>query len=405
MTADVVIVGGGIGGASLAGALARGGLEVTLLETTTAYADRVRGESMQAWGVAEAIEIGVEPVLVGAGAHYAASWKTFDADGRERLEIPMSLMIPGVAGSLNLHHPVACQALVDDAAEAGATVVRGVADVHVEGGSAPRVSYAVDGAPSEVATTLVIGADGRTSTVRRQTGIELERQEPITYIAGLLVDGLDGVPDDHDLTVSDEGQFSLLFHQGGGRARTYLCVGLSGQHRFAGRSGTESFLASCATSVHPSIAAIAEATVAGPCAAYAGDDTWTDQPFAEGVVLIGDAAGHNDPIIGQGLSIALRDARLVRDLVLDGARTPEAFAPYGQERNRRMERLRLIADIIGVIEAEDSDNQPARRERANAANQDPESGLLQLLLGAFAGPDSVPDELVDHGWPDRIRAA
>jgi flavin-dependent dehydrogenase len=37
-------------------------------------------------------------------------------------------------------------------------------------------------------------------------------------------------------------------------------------------------------------------------------------------VLIGDAAGHNDPIIGDGLPIALRDARIVRDLVLDGAR-------------------------------------------------------------------------------------
>ena len=62
------------------------------------------------------------------------------------------------------------------------------------------------------------------------------------------------------------------------------------------------------------------ATPAGPCATYPGDDTWTDAPFADGVVLIGDAAGYNDPIIGQGLSIAMRDARIVRDLILDGAR-------------------------------------------------------------------------------------
>ena len=32
------------------------------------------------------------------------------------------------------------------------------------------------------------------------------------------------------------------------------------------------------------------ATPAGPCATYAGDDTWTAAPFADGVVLIGDAA-------------------------------------------------------------------------------------------------------------------
>ena len=37
--ADVVIVGGGIGGASLALALAAGGLGVTVLESTVEYPD------------------------------------------------------------------------------------------------------------------------------------------------------------------------------------------------------------------------------------------------------------------------------------------------------------------------------------------------------------------------------
>jgi 2-polyprenyl-6-methoxyphenol hydroxylase-like FAD-dependent oxidoreductase len=403
-TAEVVIVGGGIGGASLAGALARGGLDVTVLEASTAYADRVRGESMQAWGVGEAKALGVEPVLLAAGAHIAPVWKTFDADGTEGLELPMSAMVPGVAGTLNLRHPVACQALIDDAAGAGATVVRGVSDVHVDVGSSPRVTYSTGGSVAEVDAALVVGADGRASTVRRAAGITLERQEPFSYIAGLLVEGLE-VPADHDLLVSDEAQFSLLFHQGGGRARSYLCMGLSRKHRFAGREGATHFLEACADSVHPSIAALADATVAGPCAAYAGDDTWTGTPYGEGVVLIGDAAGHNDPVIGQGLSVALRDVRIVRDLLLDGARTPDAFVPYGQERIRRMERLRLIADIIAVSEAEDAANQPARRDFVARQNADPDSGLLTLMLGAFAGPETVPDELVDHTWPDRIRAA
>ena len=28
-----------------------------------------------------------------------------------------------------------------------------------------------------------------------------------------------------------------------------------------------------------------------------------------------------------------------------------------------------------------------------------------LVMAAFAGPETVPDELVDEGWVDRIRAA
>jgi 2-polyprenyl-6-methoxyphenol hydroxylase-like FAD-dependent oxidoreductase len=400
---DVVIVGGGIGGASLGHALAESGLGVTVLEASTEYVDRVRGESMQAWGVKEAQHLGVEPALMAAGAHLAPSWWGIAEDGTVRTELPMSMLIEGVGGSLNLAHPVACQTLLDAAAGAGATVHRGVTDVEVTPGSSPRVEWSVDGVRSGTDTTLVVGADGRGSTVRRQIGITLDKQEAISCIAGLLVDGLDGVADDHDLMVSDADQFSLLFHQGDGRARSYLCTGVSGLRRFAGPDGAERFLAACAPSVWPDMAAVAEATPAGPCATYAGEDTWTPEPYVDGVVLVGDAAGHNDPIIGQGLSIAMRDARHVRDLVLDGARTAAAFAPYGAERMERMRRLRLVADILAVVEAEDCDDRSARRDRFAEELADDASGLFVLMVSPFAGPEQVPGELVDEGWPDRLR--
>jgi hypothetical protein len=101
----------------------------------------------------------------------------------------------------------------------------------------------------------------------------------------------------------------------------------------------------------------------------------------------------------------MRDARTVPDLVLDGARTARAFAPYGAERSERMARLRLVADILAVVQAEDADNRPARRDAFATAAVDPETGLLTLMLAAFAGPESVPEELVDPTWVDRLRAA
>ena len=58
---------------------------------------------------------------------------------------------------------------------------------------------------------------------------------------------------------------------------------------------------------------LAAARPVGPCQGYPNADTWIDRPMAPGVVLVGDAAGHNDPVIGQGLAIALRDVRLVGD--------------------------------------------------------------------------------------------
>ena len=43
---DVVVVGAGVAGASIAAGLARGGVEVLLLERQRGYRDRVRGEYM-----------------------------------------------------------------------------------------------------------------------------------------------------------------------------------------------------------------------------------------------------------------------------------------------------------------------------------------------------------------------
>jgi 2-polyprenyl-6-methoxyphenol hydroxylase-like FAD-dependent oxidoreductase len=402
--ADVVVVGGGIGGASLAYALAREGLGVTVLEASEEYADRVRGESMHVWGVKEARELGVESIMLDAGAHIAPVWKMYMEGVGDAGEIPMGMLVDGVDGTLNLRHPVACQALIDAAAAAGASVVRGVRELKVLVGRSPSVSYSCDGDAIEVGTSLVVGADGRASTIRKQAGITLERQDPVNHIAGLLVDGLDGVPQT-DALAGEGDVFFLIFHQGAGRARLYLCPGLTGQHRFAGREGTRKFLDACALSCYPWSDKVTSATPAGPCATYPGDDTWTARPFTEGVVLIGDAAGYNDPVIGQGLSIALRDARMIRDLVLDGGRTPDAFATYGAERTERMRRLRFIADVVSASQAEDANNRPARRAfmGERMARMDPE--IMPLLMGAFVGPETVPDELINEGLLDRIRAA
>jgi len=403
---SVVVVGSGIAGSSLAYALVTAGVDVAVLEASVEFEDRVRGESMHVWGVAEARELGVEGVLLAAGAHVAPMWKQYVQGEPQPTEVPMSIMLPGIDGTLNLQHPVACQALLDAAAAAGATVERGVTDVKVSPGPPVAVAYRVDGGDREVVADLVVGADGRASTVRKQAGIALERDKAISYLAGLLLDGLDDVQDDHDAIVCEGDLEFLLFHQGNGRARAYIACGLSGQRRFAGAASVSNFLATTRMSTYPWSAAVSAATPAGPCATYAGDDTWTATPYAEGVVLVGDAAGHNDPIIGQGLSIALRDARSVRDIVLSTSRGQLDFRPYAEERVERMRRLRLIADVSAVTHVEDgAENRAARRAYFRQKMADFAPDVFPLVVGAFVGPETVPAELVDDRLLDRIRSA
>jgi menaquinone-9 beta-reductase len=316
----------------------------------------------------------------------------------------MAGMVENIPGTLNLRHPDACQALIDAAAAAGATVVRGVHDVRLSTGPELSVHYTADG-PREARARLVVGADGRSSTVRRQAGISLQRDDPINYIAGLLVDGLAGIPDEHDVMVGTGDQLMLMFHQGGGRARLYIVVGRSGQRRFAGPDAAEHFLAAWQPGCYPLSELVSAARPAGPCATYPGDDTWTDTPFADRVVLIGDAAGHNDPIVGQGLSIAMRDARVVRDIILGGGTAPADFAGYGRERSERMRKLRLIADVVSVAFAEDADNRMARRSFVGDRMTSMDAEVFPLLVGFITGPDSVPGQLVHQGVLEQIRNA
>ena len=82
-------------------------------------------------------------------------------------------------------------------------------------------------------------------------------------------------------------------------------------------------------------------------------------------MLIGDAAGHNDPILGQGLSIALRDVRLVSEILRDArtaGRAPD-FRPYVEERAERMRRLRIAARLASMLRVEFGPQQRKRRAR------------------------------------------
>ena len=56
---DIITIGGGIAASSLAKAMAERGAKVLVLERETKFKDRVRGEAIVSWGMAEANELGI----------------------------------------------------------------------------------------------------------------------------------------------------------------------------------------------------------------------------------------------------------------------------------------------------------------------------------------------------------
>jgi 2-polyprenyl-6-methoxyphenol hydroxylase-like FAD-dependent oxidoreductase len=150
------------------------------------------------------------------------------------------------------------------------------------------------------------------------------------------------------------GRYYLLFPRGDDRARVYLLWDKDQPQRFAGPAGPAKVLDQMrAMSCFPADDIFDKARAVSGCASYPMEDAWTDRPYTPGVVLIGDAAGWNDPIIGQGLSIAVRDVRLVAAALLRSPDwSPSAFQEYAAERTERMRRLRA--------DSRDHDQAPVR---------------------------------------------
>jgi len=394
---DVVVVGAGIAGASIAVVLARAGLEVLLLERQHTYRDRVRGEYMAPWGVLEARAVGLEAVIRGAravDARYSVPYDELVApSAAETAKSDASTILPGVRGPLCASHPQACQALADEAVRLGAELVRGVGEVRVQAGARPSVTY-LNGAEMQVRPRLVIGADGRASTVRKQSGIHINKAAATHVIAGLLVEGASRWPDDqYSIGVEGDLQF-YVFPQGGGRLRLYTCHGNDQAARWAGRAGPERFLQAFARlrSI-PTARGLGDVKPAGPCATFGGEQTWCEEPYADGVVLLGDAGGYDDPVDGQGLSLALRDVRQLSELLLaTGDWTAAELRPYGQQRAERLRRMRRVSRTFAALMTTFTSYGRARRSRyytaARAGGDD-----LRMALGAIhLGPDRLPGE-------------
>jgi 2-polyprenyl-6-methoxyphenol hydroxylase-like FAD-dependent oxidoreductase len=406
---DLIVVGGGVGGASLAKVMAEAGRSVLLLEASDVYEDRVRGEWIAPWGVAETHRLGLYDLLMAAGGHHVTRHVTYDETvapaEAEAAALPLGIFKEGVPGPLCLRHPKHCQALFDAAAAAGAVALRGVDVTALRFGATPEVAYEHGGETRQASARLIVGADGRTSQVREAAGIELRQDPPHHWFAGLLVEDAEGWSPDLQ-AIGTEGDFGFLaFPQGDGRVRVYGGYPLDQGRRFRGPEGPRRFLDAFAMSCSPGNRHIVAGRPAGPLFSYVNADSWTDRPFAPGVVLVGDAAGWNDPILGLGLSITYRDVRIVSDLLkADPDWERLSFSSYAEERAERMRRLRFTASLQATLDMEfDAEARERRRRLFERAAADP--SLRAHGLAVMAGPETAPEELFSPEHRARVLGA
>jgi 2-polyprenyl-6-methoxyphenol hydroxylase-like FAD-dependent oxidoreductase len=216
----------------------------------------------------------------------------------------------------------------------------------------------------------------------------------------MLVDGVPEWPQDAYEAGTEGDIHHLVFPQGGARVRLYVCYDFAGRERFTGSCRRRNLLSAFRLKSMPLGESISRGEPIGPFHSYSNEDHWVERPIAPGVVLIGDAAGHNDPIIGQGTSITLRDVRIVSEIILAGDWRSSSFELYVDERRERMRRLRIAARLATTLRAEFGPAAAARRARAMQRIR--VDGRPSPLPAIFAGPEALPAEAYEQQTIDAL---
>src|SRR6266851_3498286 len=355
---ELVIVGGGIAGGALATVMARSGASVLVLERQLEYRDQVRGEILWPWGAQVARRLGIESVLLDAGALVVRWLDTYDEGAGGPTRDDVGAAVDGISGSINVTHPTACAALAEAAAVAAGATVFGVREIRVSPGKQPLVRWVSDnGEKQEARCELIVGADGRRSSVRSQALIPFEVDEPAHLMAGMLAEGVEGIAAEVNLMARESDLLFFSFPEESGRTRLYLCFPTAQRSRFAGREGAQRFLE------------------------------------ASGLACLnGDAAGYENPLQGQGLSMTLQDAHDVSTALLSESPPTKALEQYAAARavRQRLGNLGVALEVWandGFV-VQDPEQRASRYEHVR--NDDV---LAALELSYATGFATLPQDL------------
>jgi 2-polyprenyl-6-methoxyphenol hydroxylase-like FAD-dependent oxidoreductase len=382
---DIITIGGGLGGSALAKAMADQGKQVLILEREKEFKDRVRGEFMTPWGVAEARELGLYELIRDSCGEDAPI--TDLGFGPRDLCSTTPQQLP----ALGFSHPEMQEVVLTAAQRAGAEVRRGATVMNIEPGSIPSVKFQ-NGETTETATArLLIAADGRTSAARKWAGFEVHEQPQPFFFAGLLLDRV-AIPKGNSylLFVPPLARCTAITPAGHGRYRTYVAYSDAGGMRLQGEENVGNFIAE-AKKAEMAANWFDDAKAIGPLASFRCGDFWVEHPYKSGIALLGDAASTSDPAFGQGLSTTLRDVRVLRDCLTADDDWDAAGHQYAAEHDRYSAVVRTVTGWFRNMFLEQGTAADERRARGLPLLAEDGTRAPDHL---FSGPELPADDSV-----------
>jgi menaquinone-9 beta-reductase len=306
---DLLVVGGGPAGATLASLVARRGASVVILERDSFPRDKVCGEflSWDAFPILERIDA-MDAIERCAPARIT---RALLVTPRRVVESPLPQTAYGIS-RMQLD-----ETLLRNAAASGATVAEEIVVESLEGSESGHavVARTREGKPLRIEATLAVGAWGRWGrldltlgrkfiTDRRQRHIGFKRH----YAAGLTA------PDVIELHPFAGGYLGAQPIEG---SRSNLC-GLVHQSEISSlKGGWPRFTENLAHS-STSLQALFDAAEPLQDEFLSSEPVIfrAKEPVHEGAILVGDSAGLIDPLTGNGMAMAIQSAALAAPFAL-----------------------------------------------------------------------------------------
>jgi flavin-dependent dehydrogenase len=252
-----------------------------------------------------------------------------------------------------------------------------------------------DGEPCEMAGRLVVGADGRHSVVASALGLlrphRLRRMALIQHVSGL-----EDIVDRGEIYL-DPPDYAILNPVAPGLVNLGLVVPMNHARAFARR--LEAFFHARLRQLRHLAPRLSPMKAEGRLMAMGPLAYRVAEPQADGVMLVGDAAGFYDPFTGEGVFTALRSAELLTETahaaLTRGDLSRDRLASYAAARHHEFASKSRVTHTLQLL--------IARRRLANVVAHllSRRPGLLDAVLGVF-GDFVPPAELLSPAFLRRV---
>ena len=310
---DVIVVGGGPAGSSIAARLAAAGIDVLLADQSRFPRPKLCGEFISPECLPRLSDLGVLDRLMAAGAQPIRRMVLYASDGK-CVRMPMSWLDDGTRQGYGLSRLRFDSILLNRAQELGAEVREGVrisSHLHTRPGWKEVEATCHSGEIARLRSRIVVDASGRSGAFKGR-----QRSQRGGRLFGCKVH-LTGVDDDRETgsLFFFEGGYGGIVRVEGGVAN--LCMLLSEQSfRDAGRD-RELLLEKTILRNPAARFALRGARVAGEWLGT-GPVRFGRQPGVSGVIAAGDAHAFIDPFTGSGILLALESAELIARSIIRG---------------------------------------------------------------------------------------